>query len=484
VPDAGAGARRFGTLGASALLFALATLTVADPDLWGHLRFGHDILATRAVAAVDPYSFTQDRTWINHEWLSEALMAAAFAAGGVAGVALLKGTLVFSTLHIVWRSLSSAAAAARLTAIGLVVLGAGPVLAPMRPQLFSMLLFAVLCRILSGPSRSAKLGLPVLFGVWANLHGGWIVGLAVIVVWAAVALVARRESAMRWAAVAAASAAATLATPYGTTLWRFLWDTVGFTRDITEWQPLTALPMMNWLPAAAVAAIALWLIADRAVTYRLEIGAALALLAACALGVSRIGPIFVICAGVLLAPALARRWPARSPRGDTAAGRRTVGGLGVAAVTTATIVLSHSLAHIPVPASWSPPREAAQRLFGTSGRLVTFFDWGEYAIWHFGPRLRVSMDGRRETVYSERRLAEHDAIVAGTNDGFATLADWQAEYIWLPARTVATKNWLAAHGYRIDHEDAASFIAVRSDLPALGAPAAAATVSGPRYFPD
>ena len=33
------------------------------------------------------------------------------------------------------------------------------------------------------------------------------------------------------------------------------------------------------------------------------------------------------------------------------------------------------------------------------GRMVTFFDWGQYAIWHKPDALRVSMDGRRETVY-------------------------------------------------------------------------------------
>ena len=32
------------------------------------------------------------------------------------------------------------------------------------------------------------------------------------------------------------------------------------------------------------------------------------------------------------------------------------------------------------------------------GRLLVWFDWGEYAIWHMGPGVQVSFDGRRETV--------------------------------------------------------------------------------------
>ena len=39
--------------------------------------------------------------------------------------------------------------------------------------------------------------------------------------------------------------------------------------------------------------------------------------------------------------------------------------------------------------------------------MVTFFDWGQYAIWHKPDDLRVSMDGRRETVYSERSVDLH-----------------------------------------------------------------------------
>jgi hypothetical protein len=39
------------------------------------------------------------------------------------------------------------------------------------------------------------------------------------------------------------------------------------------------------------------------------------------------------------------------------------------------------------------------------GNLIIDFDWGEYVIWHLGPRVKVSIDGRRETVYSSQVLA-------------------------------------------------------------------------------
>ena len=34
-----------------------------------------------------------------------------------------------------------------------------------------------------------------------------------------------------------------------------------------------------------------------------------------------------------------------------------------------------------------------------SGKLLVYFDWGEYIIFHLYPHVRVAMDGRYETVY-------------------------------------------------------------------------------------
>ena len=49
------------------VILALLALTAADADLWGHLTFGRDILASGHVVQADRYSFTSDLPWINHE---------------------------------------------------------------------------------------------------------------------------------------------------------------------------------------------------------------------------------------------------------------------------------------------------------------------------------------------------------------------------------------------------------------------------------
>ena len=67
--------------------------------------------------------------------------------------------------------------------------------------------------------------------------------------------------------------------------------------------------------------------------------------------------------------------------------------------------------------TWGGPRapdtEVAGALSGLSGKLMLPMGWGQYAIWHFSPGLKVSFDGRRETVYSQARIAELHGLVEG-----------------------------------------------------------------------
>lgn len=45
-------------LAALTLMLVILTRTQADPDLWGHVLFGRDIVAARSVPRIDQYAFT------------------------------------------------------------------------------------------------------------------------------------------------------------------------------------------------------------------------------------------------------------------------------------------------------------------------------------------------------------------------------------------------------------------------------------------
>lgn len=457
------------------LAFALiaTSATRTDPDLWGHVKFGLDWLQTRTVPLVDPYSFTQDRPWINHEWLSEAVMAAAYRSGGPAGLVILKMAIVGGTLAIVsWRLRGSTPIVnAAITSVALIA--ALPVTVTVRPQIWSLLGLALVVGIADPdgrPTFARGAVIAILFAIWANLHGGWITGAGLLTAYAAVRIVRAPRQARRWIVLVVSAGLATLLNPYGIGLWKFLAATVRPSRpDITEWRPFSVQePPIMWISIIVPLAIAILLTTYRKRRLPVESWIVLLLLVAAGVRVSRVAPLIAPAALVLLAPRIREAWGnVASIAVPTLASAVVFAIPPVVALTAAAAPTARAITCIPINDSWIPDRSAAAYLTGVSGRLWTTFDWGEYAIWHFGPRLRVSIDGRRETVYSDDVVRWHRAFDAGDASAQSRFSAMKPEYVWLRSPSVTARDWLAGHGYRIDVQNEASFIAVRDDVPPL-----------------
>ena len=469
------------------LAFAAVTLsaTRADPDLWGHLRFGLDWLQTHRLPEIDPYSFTQDRSWINHEWLSEAVMALAYQDCGIPGLVVLKMAVMGCVLAVlVWRLRgSSPIVAASVASIAMVA--ALPLSGTLRPQIWSALGLALLMPLLDAerePPIARAAVAATLFAVWANMHGGWITGAIVLVAHAAVRIARVPRHAFGWILVTASATAGTLLNPYGIHLWTFLATTVRASRpDITEWRPFSLHePPIMWVSIVAPLAIAAALARRRGTRPPVEVSIVVLLLIAAGLRVSRVAPLMAPAALVLLAPSIRNTWGHAARLGRiSVAGAVVFAAPAALAILAASAPVARSLSCIPIRDSWAPDRESAAALRNVSGRLWTTFDWGEFAIWHFGPRLRVSIDGRRETIYSNDVIQWHQAFDRGDPEAFARFSATAPEFVWLRSSNTAARAWLVAHGYRIDKQTDASFVAVRDDLPALDAP----TQSLPACFP-
>lgn len=462
------------------ILAPVLVMTRADPDLWGHVRFGLDMLADHTLPRVDPYSFTQDVPWMNHEWLSELLMGAAYRVGGPAGLVLLKGLLVtifFAIVLSVYRGAPPLVGGAVLV---LVAGGTGRLTTTLRPQLWSLIGVAVLSRFLiNAPRQSWLVIVPLMFALWANLHGGWVVGAGILTIWTLVQLWRPQAPRALVMGVAVLSAVATLVNPYGWHLWGFLGATVRMARPISEWQPLLTTPVIAWIPwLAVVTGVTLLTVSRRRPP--VDRIAIVAMLALASFRVERLAPLCVVSAVVLMSPTVLAQWPTLSRPFDVLS-RRTAAVFalsifGLALVSAA--VIARTASCITIAGDWIPDRVAGRALVEgrAQGTIVTWFDWGEYAIWHLAPSLRVSLDGRRETIYSDAVLANHDAMAAATPEGIAYLQRLNPTYVWVPASLARLRDWLKTHGYRLDIQTAQSFVAVREDQPTLHA--SDATLSG------
>lgn len=432
-----------------AFALILVTKTAADPDLWGHLRFGLDMLASPSAHAVDRYSFTADRPWINHEWLSELLMAVGYAGLGAFGLNLLKLAVVavVGGITLVIARQEHASPIARDVYVVLTLVATYTRTQAIRPQMFSVAICCGMLFLLRQTGRGYARTIwyvPLLFAAWVNLHGGWIVGLAVLGVWMLGDAWQRRS--IRWTVVLAALGAlvliATLFNPYGVGLWRFLAETVRLDRpDVTDWKPLRQLPpavlvVESVLPLVAIAAIARGRAWRRLAHRDLAV---LLLLVVATYRVGRVDAFLQAAIAILLATPiigflnridLTARGPFRKPSAAVGASALI---LGVYAAGTA---LS-SLRVIEVGGSWVPDRTAAAFLRDNrpGARVLTWFDWGEYALWQLSPSgIRVSMDGRRETVYSAGVIRDHDRFYQGHADMVDYPERIGADLVWLPSR--------------------------------------------------
>ena len=248
---------------------ALVSLIVPLPavDLAYHLRAGELILSTGAIPTTDTFTFTvAGMTWLDQQWLAQVAFALVHRAGGWELLAVLRAALVAATFGFVLAAAMARGASARtasLLALAAFVLAA-PTLA-LRPQLFGILLFAILLWLVADRRRHPRrLWLaPVLVVLWANVHGS-VVLAPVLLGSAWLEDVVEHRDHRRTLAVLVAGTLATLVNPFGPAVWSYA---VGIganpevTSQVAEWQrttPFTVPGLLFYVSAIAAAALAAW----------------------------------------------------------------------------------------------------------------------------------------------------------------------------------------------------------------------------------
>lgn len=229
-----------------------------DPDIGWHLANARSLMQTGSLAALRANSFTVAATpWINPEWLSEIPYWVAYRELQLRGIFLVTWlALAGSILAIYWRGFRrsrsvSASFWAAAIAIPLTAVNSGP-----RTILFGYLALSIELLILDEAERQNRWivwALPALFALWINLHGSWIIGIALLVLYVVcgsfslrAGLLEQDRDALRdrlrlWA-VLAASFAGLFLNPYG---WRLVWNPLDMMLNqrlniasAAEWRPL------------------------------------------------------------------------------------------------------------------------------------------------------------------------------------------------------------------------------------------------------
>ena len=102
------------------------------------------------------------------------------------------------------------------------------------------------------------------------------------------------------------------------------------------------------------------------------------------------------------------------------------------------------------------------------GNMVVPFDWGEYVIWHLGPEVKVSIDGRRETVYSDQSYRQSLDLARGSGAWDALLKTGSpTDLILIPKRWPVVVPLSRMTGWISLYQDSYCIIFAREGLPDL-----------------
>ncbi|MFN9109534.1 MAG: hypothetical protein ACK5XN_05625 [Bacteroidota bacterium] len=399
----------------------------SDSDPLWHIAAGELIRETGSLPLTDPWSFTAgDYRWLNVAWLWDVAMSwmqdhFGWHGAAAANIVIVALTLALTYANCVLRSNNGIASI--LAVILLFVL----VTLYLRPLQVTHLMIALWALILGlwvrGECRAYWLGLlPVSMALWVNIHGGFILGFALLAAYGIHTLLTRHTGRIAiFSAVCALCFAAIFINPYGMdiieTVRRPLFTVAN--DYIMEWQAITVtahnlmtllfvvlfIVMVPGRPNTALPA-------ERWLAYVMLIYA---------LTTIRALPPFAIIAAPLLACRLADYLKERQAPTAAAVAIRTYAATistsraGIYGAFTASMLLaaflptSYAARLLPQPTDWPRMTEEIAYLdrHHPGGRFIHEFVLGGYLAYETRGRIPVFVDPRTETAYPAEIMEDY-----------------------------------------------------------------------------
>jgi hypothetical protein len=409
-------------------VLSVAAKLLNDPDTFWHISLGQKILTTGHVPSLDTFSYTMmGATYHSMEWLSQVLMSVSYRIGGYAALTALTASAAALAFAILYHELKR-----RLNWMAALLLCAAFLLSTphilCRPHVLvsPIVVLWTACLIRSAErGRSPSLMLLPLMTLWANMHGSFLLGLALTVPFSIEAVLRTDERratlALKWAGFGLLALAAACVSPYGIeqiTAALHVFDLGDSVNWIDEWQPQNfgkvgpfELVLLFGLAAALLSGIVVPLTRVAVLVGLLHM----------ALSHNRHTDLFAMLSVLVLAEPIARRFHETDQRPVS---NSWVGYVVPALGTVAAIVLTaftfrnHALRP---PDSIRPEAAvAAARAAGIQGRVLNDYNFGGYLIFIGEPTF---IDGRGEFFGKDRLDAYMRTIGSADADTLARFLD-------------------------------------------------------------
>jgi len=458
-----------------------------DPDFWWHLRIGRWMVEHGRLPSQDLFTYTvSTHVWTDHEYLTEILMWLTYSTIGLTALCIAFGLLTWAGFWLIYMQVRRQPFVFIGVGLAIAAVAGSPIWGP-RAQ---MITFALSCLelywlqgYLAGRSRALNL-FPLVMVLWANLHGGWVIGFA----WLGVALVAElmswawdqdnpahRMHVRRLAVIGLASAVAVAATPHFLSLYPYPFQTQGSEaqqRLIVEW----ASPNFHDLFLRPFEAMVFLVIAGfalrRPTLYQFLLTAAALFLALqsvrnVALFVAAVTPVMITTYGEWWKEfAAARKWSYDLPPRKLFAVITAVVLIFIALITTLRVANNLGPAHQQSMDSESYPVAAADWLAAhpdVGTRMYNQYGWGGYLANRFYPdqNRRVFIFGEA-ALMGDQLLNEYQDVQTLRPDWKQVLDRYGVDYI-VYNKDAALSNVLATQpGWTLVYQDRVAVIYVRT----------------------
>ena len=391
----------------------------ADPDLFHRLATGKLIDQMGYVPNIDPFAFTPKKpVWIDHEWLSGFVFFKTWNSFGEPGIFLLKLLFVLLSLFTLERAsrLNNKTSSLSFWFIVLTIASSFVWRSTLRSQVFTYLFIPTILLFFVTYKNNKKSFLlyilPILMCIWANAHGGFVVGLGFLGIFTFVNLIEHKAKALPLIIIFLGSIAATFINPYpGFTYWEYILEAVGMPRPfVPEWDPLNPLSHSALIPNLVLITLLYGFVRHK--TNR-DLLSPLLLIASAYFGYKhqRLSPIFLMTSAVYGAEAfqslvddLKSAFHRINLSGYAEAGKFVFKCIvSCTAFWTIYILAMAPKFHLDYSAY---PVKAVEWLKQNKpgGNVLVTFNHGSYALWKLYPKFKVSVDGRYEEVYPESTM--------------------------------------------------------------------------------
>ena len=432
-----------------AAFFGFYCTPLWDMDFWWHIANGRHIVETHAIPGRDPFGVYEtgglrSDTLLRTYWLAQTVFFFTYDYWGANGVIFLKAGLLALCLATVFAR-SMLLGAGGLSAL-LVFFLAGMVLLDFtgeRPQLFSFAFFSLAVLVLDySRERQARWPLyllPLLTLLWANSHGGVVLGGVMLGLMAAACAVEKRLFAScyygeKWIFLfLAAAVLCTFISPNGINTYLFVVASQlgeGELRDRTsEYMSPVALwretgKMLPFYWSFILLAVAVLHKAARKPHFTPSL--IILLLGGLSLSSFRYIPFFV-----LFAAPYAAQWLTRV----TASVKLPTTPLYGALLAVALLALGYGIKHEKAFRGGVQPNRFPQgavdfmRANRLTGTVFNAFTWGGYLTWHLHPQMRVFIDGR---TLDMQRLQDYTHILWMTPYGVQQFDRNRFDFVLIP----------------------------------------------------